>query len=292
MSDTDLEIDNETAVLNEAAAEAEADKVAVAAPPEPAPEPAAPEPAAPDPVLAALAEQAAATRALAEQVAAAQRQPEPAAAEVPARDFAAELAALRSAYDADDSTMTLADYEAQADAIKEARNSLQTQAAINAALAAQEEARKRQAEELADAQWQASYARFSADPGNAAMLADPIKRAGFEAALQLEYQATPGASYDDMLVAARARLTGVPAVDTSKTLRDAAFARQTATPDPAPTLRDIPSAGVQDGSAGAALDALNISDLEDALARMPDADRERFLAEAPGGLRDNPRATS
>lgn len=291
MSDIDdTVIDNESAVLAEAAAEVEAAKVAAAAP-EPAADPAPdPEPAAPDPVLVALAEQAAATRALAEQVAA-QRQPEPAPVQEVVRDFAAEKAALRAAFDDTDSEMTSGEYEAQREAIDAEQRRIETAKAVADALAAEAAARTRQSEELAEAQWQAAFARFSADPGNAALLADPVRRAGFEAALGIEYQATPGLGWDDMLVAARTRLTGVaPAVADTK-LRDAEFARQTATPDPAPTLRDIPSAGQQDGSAGAALDGLPISDLEDAIARMSPSEVERYLAEAPGGLRENPRYT-
>ena len=141
-----------------------------------------------------------------------------------------------------------------------------------------------------DAKWEAAKATFFSDPGNAALVDGRIKTAGFLAALE-EAAAEGITDYSQILTKAREKVTGVPAVDTDKALREAAFNRTKEANAVAPsTLRDVPNTSNPGDNPGAALDNLDISTLEDALAKMSDADRDRFLAGAPGGLQDNPRA--
>lgn len=279
-------IDADTA---ERLAAEEAKRAAEAPPPVAEPEP------TPDPIAEALAANAAETRALRERLEAqeAQRIADAEAAAAanapPPRDFAAERAALEKRFDEDDD-FTLADRlaaereiaaaEAKAEA---AREFAETEAARKAeTLAAQNAAE--------DAKWDAAKATFFADPGNAALVEGRIKTAGFMAAL--EEAAQEGITdYTQLLAKAREKVTGVPAVDTDKLVRDANFQRSKDANAVAPnTLRDVPNTSNPGDNPGASLDNLDISSLEDVLAKMSEADRDRYLANAPGGLQDNPRA--
>lgn len=273
----------------EAQAAEEAKRAAEVPPPTPEPEP------APDPIAEALAANAAETRALRERLEAqeAQRIADAEAAAAanapPPRDFEAERTALAKRFDEDDdftlddrlaAEREIASAEAKQAAAKEF-------AEAQAAQRAQAEAAQAAAE---DAKWEAAKARFFADPGNAALVDGRIKTAGFLAALE-EAAAEGVTDYDQVLVKAREKVTGVPAVDTDKAVREAAFNRTKEANAVAPnTLRDVPNTSNPGDSPGASLDNLDISDLEDKLAAMTDADRERYLASAPGGLQDNPRA--
>lgn len=301
-TDTTLDLTEAEAAAIEAGKADDAAVVAAAAAPAAAPEP-EPEPAAPDPVAAAIAENTAATRALAEQVAA-QRQPEPvpeAAPEAP-RDYEAELAAaeaaLKEAEDKyDEGDMDKAEYDkAKAEFRATERTLIRDQARADAAAEAKRVADElaaataKAAEERAEADWKAAQDRFFADPGNAKLAESNIKKAAFRAAVQEAFDEGKGTlSFDEVLVKAREKITGIPAVDAQKKVRDAAFERNRDAATPAQTLRDVPAADNPDTAPGAALDNLDISALEDALFKMSDADRARYLADAPGGLRDNPR---
>lgn len=295
-TDIDTTIDNEAAVIAEAAAEATAAKEAAAAPvvetPEPVVEPVVAA-ATPDPVAAAIAENAAATRALAEQLTARQ-QPEatPAVVTEAPRDFAAELAAAKQAYE--DGDLTQDAYDAKRDEVIEARLEAKVEAKL-AARAEQDAAdRAKQTEQQAEEAWKTAQGKFFTDPGNAALVEGNIKKAAFGAAVQeafTEFGNTK--SYDELLVIAREKITGVVAIDPNKAIKDAEAKRALdARTTPAQTLREVPNSGDNDGAPGSSLDNLPISDLEDAMFRMSDAERARYLADAPGGLRDNPRATS
>lgn len=306
--DTDVVIDNEAAVIAEAAAEAAAANEVVAAPAAVADDPPAPVvEAAPDPIAAAIAENAAATRALAEKLTAQPAPtPEPAVvAEVP-RDFDAELSAAETALAEVERKYEEGEDGIDAAALAAARASFRTtergiireQARADAAAEAQRIAAQHSqqvqddAKASDEAKWKAASDAFQADPGNAKLLADEIQRGAFQAAINVVARDNPGIAYPELLVKAREKVTGVASVDPGKAIKDAEFARtqetRTATPT---TLRDVPNAGETDNAPGSALDNLGISELEDALFRMSDADRNRYLADAPGGLRDNPRYT-
>ena len=253
-----------------------------------------PEPT-PDPIAEALAANAAETRALRERLEAqeAARAAEAAAlaaANAPApRDFEAELAAIAERFENDD------DFTVE-DRLKAEREIVKAQAKAEAAeemaatLAQQQAEAAKAASDAEDAKWAAAQAKFFADPGNAALVDGRIKTAGFVAAVE-EAAAEGIADYEQILIKAREKITGTPAVDTDKALREAAFNRTKEANAVAPsTLRDVPNTSNPGDNPGAALDNLDISTLEDALAKMSDADRDRFLAGAPGGLQDNPRA--
>jgi hypothetical protein len=293
---TDTTLDNESAVIAEAAAEATAAKAAAAAPvveaaPEVTPEPVVE--AKPDPVAAAIAENAAATRALAEKLAERQ-QPEATTTvvtETP-RDYAAELAAAKQAYE--DGDLTQDAYDAQRDDIIEARLEAKVEAKLTAQREADAAERAKQTEQQAEQAWQAAQGKFFADPGNAKLVEGNIAKAGFGAAVQEAFAEHGNTkSYDELLVIAREKITGVAAIDPNKAIKDAEAKRQLeARTTPAQTLREVPNSGDNDSTPGSALDNLGISELEDALFQMSSAERARYLADAPGGLRDNPRQTS
>lgn len=291
---TDL-IADEQAIVDAAKAEDQAAKDAQAAADAPvvADEP-APEPQ-PDPVAEALAANAAEMRALREQIAAQEAarvaaEEAAAAANAPApRDYDAELAALTKKYE-DDDDFTLEELRAAERAI--VRDQAKAEAAAElAALTEQQQSELAAAQEAAEnARWESAKTTFFNDPGNAALIADPIKAAGFNAALSMAAQEGI-ADYTEMLTKAREKVTGVPAVDTAAKLREAAFNRDKDANAVAPTtLRDVPNTSNPGDNPGASLDNLDISTLEDKLAQMSDADRDRYLAGAPGGLQDNPRA--
>lgn len=263
--------------------------------PEPEPEPEA-QPSAADEAAAKLAEAAsklatvADTLTTAQQQAAAQAQQAQAAAaeEAAARDFEKELAELDQQFE--DGDLTQAEYQrrqraiiteqARAAALEDLRREREREAA---------EAAKR-VEQAAQEQWARATERFFSDPGNAKLVEDPIRQAAFSAAVNLVFAEHNGQiGYDEVLVKARERITGVPAVDAQKAIREAAFQRQQQAGEPPVTLRDVPGAANPDTDPGASLDNLPIDQLEDALARMNEADRQKYLAGAPGGLRDNPR---
>jgi len=272
-----------------------ADEAASAQPAaDPAPEPAAA--AAPiDDASARLVEAASRMAAAADAIAA--RAAEPAAPAAPAtpepqpRDFNAELAALDQRFDDGDID--------EAERRSEERRILREQAQADARAEverANAEARQRaeaQAAQDAEAAWDSAQTAFFADAGNAALVADPIKAAAFKAAVDVVFAEKQGAiTYPDLLVEARTRVTGVAPVAKDNAVRNATHERLAAQDPGARSLRDIPAAGSNDSAPGASLDHLPIDQLEDTLARMSDADRAAYLANAPGGLADNPRALS
>lgn len=292
-SSIDLSVEEQAAIDEQAREATEAAQAAAnpEPPADPEPAPAAPEPATPDPVLAALAENTAATRALAEATAAARAEPAaPAAPAEPApvpRDFDAEFAALQQKFDDGDMDagehatalrkLTLDEAEARTAAqIAKA----QADAAEAARLASEKTAADAKA--AADAAFNAAQTAFFADPGNAALIDNNIKRAGFQAAVQEAFAEDPAAGPEAWLVKAREKITGIAAVDTTAAINKAKFERQQQVGQPAVTLREVPNAGNPGSEPGAALDNLPIDQLEDALAAMPEADRNKYLAGAPG----------
>jgi hypothetical protein len=285
ITDPDL-TPNEQAAIDEGNAD-DAAAIAAAANPEPAavvPDP-EPEPAKPTAAELAADKMAAAADKIANAADAlatrnAEPAPEPAAAP-PARDFDAERLAAKQAYE--DGDLTQDEYDAKRDEIAEAKIEAKMEGKLAAAREQDAIDRAKQTEQQAEAAWQAAQTKFFADPGNAALVADPIKAAGFGAAVQVAFaEHGTTVSYDELLVKAREKLTGVPAVDTAQKIKEATFDRQSSAPDAPTTLRDVPNAGNPGSDPGASLDNLPIDTLEDAIARMSPADRDRYLASAPG----------
>lgn len=296
--DPDLTAAESAAIDEGNAADAAATAAAAAASlPVQSPEPAATviEPSAAETAAAQMSAAASQIAAAAERIATAQA---PAASATAAAevvvpvDYEAQLTALETKFD--DGDLTQAEYRAEERRILRA----QTEALVadrvkheqQQAIAAQQQ----QNEATANAAWDSAQSKFFLDPGNASLIADPIKQAGFKAAIDVVFAEAKGQiTYDDLLVKARERLTGVAAVDPAEAIRLAEFKRQQEAGGIAPqTLRDAPNAGNSDDAPGASLDNLDISSLEDKMFLMSDADRARYLADAPGGYRDNPRATS
>lgn len=279
-------IDADTA---ERLAAEEAKRAAEAPPPVAEPEP------TPDPIAEALAANAAETRALRERLEAqeAQRIADAEAAAAanapPPRDFEAERAALAKRFD-EDGDFTIAERLEAEREIARAEAKVEA-AAEHAKTTAEQQAQAAAAQQAAeDAKWDAAKAKFFADPGNAALVDGRIKTAGFTAALE-EAAAEGITDYDQLLTKAREKVTGIPAVDEAAKLREANFQRSKDANAVAPnTLRDVPNTSNPGDNPGASLDNLDISSLEDTLAKMSEADRDRYLANAPGGLQDNPRA--
>lgn len=231
----------------------------------------------------AAAEAAAAeARAAADAAQAAAQAQQGQQAQQQARDFDAELAELERQYDEGDIN--------QAQFRERERELVREQARLEVAREA-ESRQQQDAEATAAQQWEAAQRQFFTDPGNAALVEGPIKLAAFEAAVkEAVNHVQAGATYADVLTKARELVTGVPAVDAEAAARSAAAQRRISEPGAQPTLRDVPNAAATGDVPGASLDHLDIDALEDRLARMSDADREAYLAGAPGGLRDNARA--
>lgn len=294
LADPDLTADEQTIIAADKAEDlAAAEALAAANAPPPVADVVA-DPA-PDPVAEALAANAAETRALRERIEAdaAARAAEAAALAAanapPPRDYDAELTAIAKKFE-DDDDFTVEDRLAAERAIVRAQAKAEAEAELATKLAEQSEQAAAAQASAEDAKWAAAQAKFFADPGNAALVDGRIKTAGFVAAIE-EAAAEGITDYDQILIKAREKITGTPAVDTDKALREAAFNRTKEANAVAPsTLRDVPNTSNPGDNPGAALDNLDISNLEDALAKMSDADRDRFLAGAPGGLQDNPRA--
>lgn len=156
----------------------------------------------------------------------------------------------------------------------------------------QEEAARRQTAAVADqeAQWNTAYSAFEKDPGNAVILQDATRARAFNAELQAIGEANPSMSYADMLVLTRNNVLKAFSIQQSTAQRDAdAIAaeqrRREREAGRVPTdLNGLPNAG-QDviiGGKYAHLDGLDIDALENAIARMSEADQRAFLLDAPG----------
>ena len=275
----------DTASRDAAATQQAADDAAVAE----AAKVAEPEPQA-DPVATAIAENTAATRALAEQIAAGREQPAAAAVEEQApqpRDYDAELRALEDKYDNGD--IDQAEFRRQERELLPAHTRDEPLAAVPQQQEDYDEAARKMHEAAQEAAWNEANTRFFADPGNAALIADNVKKAGFQAAVNDAFAESKGKlSFDEVLVKARERITGVPSVDPQAAIKNANFNRQDKT-EPAATLRDVPSAANNADSPAATLDSMSVADLEDALMRMSPEAAAKYYASAPGGLNDNAR---
>ena len=106
---------------------------------------------------------------------------------------------------------------------------------------------------------------------------------GFIVAAPVELSADENKDKDKVKTYAEAKKAA--AIEAERKKRDAASGKPPTTLDRAPQAGTATPSGVD-----AQLDNLPISDLEDTLARMPADKLDQYLASAPGGLRDNPRA--
>lgn len=290
--------DGERAEVNADAAGTTAATEAAPATPESdaEPEPATPE--TPDAALVgakALTDAAGAVSKAAEALAAASttRAPETTAAQPAAeRDFDAERKALKAQYDKGEIDEDR--YESERERLLEERADARAAKTINDRLAA---ARQEQQQE----DWSRTVNAFRRDPGNAKLYDDPVRQSTFTAQVHVVAAENPTGTYTEWLAGARDRTLAAfgllnatdpdaeakkaAAIEAERKKRDAASGKPPTTLDRAPQAGTATPSGVD-----AQLDNLPISDLEDTLARMPADKLEQYLATAPGGLRDNPRA--
>ena len=209
------------------------------------------------------------------------------------RDWDAERAALKAKFDAGELDEDA--YDAARERLLEDRADARIDEQVNARLAQAEKA-------ASQASWDRTVSAFRADPQNGKVFEDAARQNTFAALVQVAASENPTGSYVDWLNAARDRTLAAfnivsaeaPIADPTKAAAEIAKAtqqRSDAAGKPSRTVDAAPAAGaaVQTGP-DASLDALGISDLEDALARLPADKVDQYLAGAPGGLRDNPRA--
>lgn len=279
----------ERAELTAAEAEASAPPAPSAAPPPP-PEDEPIKPDATAEALQSLAQQqartadvlaAVANKVLPEQQTQQQEQPPEASTEP---DWDAERREIKEKYERGD--LDDDQFEAAREALFERKSEWR---ATETAKALLEQQRKQEE----DAAWDRSLNTFLTDE-NRKFLADVAATAVFNTYLSQVAQNSPGGSYDAMLAEAmrltRARFGAPQATDPKAAIQNAVDQRR-ATSAP-PDLSRAPQAGVSsiEGDKFRSLDELDIDSLEDRISRMPDAELDEFLATAPGGLLDNPRA--
>jgi len=148
----------------------------------------------------------------------------------------------------------------------------------------------RQARTAAAATSDFNAAALAWEKQNAAFMSNPIRRDAMQRAIIAIDTAKPGLSAADLLKEAEAVAfeafnytpTGAAAAD--KAVADATRARATDPTKVPTTVRDAPAAaGIDPGrSSFASLDEMGISDLEDAVARLPRDKVDAFLRDAPG----------
>lgn len=286
----------ERAELDAEAAEATAPKQPEQAAAEPEIEPEPEKPDATAEALQSLAQQqartadvlaAVANKVLPEQQPAAQQEPEP-TKEPDWEAMRAELKAKHKNGDLED------------DAYEDAREALIEQRAEWRATAAAEARIAQQRKQDSDSAWDRSLNAFLGRAENSSFLADSATTAVFNTYLSQVFGQNPGASYDALLSEAM-KLTqerfGVATKGQSQQAKDAiekeVQKRRAEAGKVPPDLSRAPQAGTvatDRGDKYQSLDDLDIDSLEDRLARMPDAEVDDYLATAPGGLLDNPRA--
>lgn len=285
----DVDDDNLTEAERQALADTEPDPE-----PDPAPQAAAdadpdPAPAAPDPadrIGAAADKLSAAAERLASRVEPdPEPEPDPAPAD-PARDFEAELKALKEEYE--EGRLDMDEYLGKRDDIRDERSDARLEARLAAEREQQTAEQARLSQEATQQRWKDATTEFFADPTNAALVDNPIKTGAFQAAIQEAGKQVPQGDFNAVLAKARELVGGAPVSDVDVKLRDAKHQRIKGEPEPAPTLRDVPNAASHE-TPGAMLDGMEISDLEDKVMQMTPEARDRWLATAPGGLGDNPR---
>lgn len=143
--------------------------------------------------------------------------------------------------------------------------------------------------------WTQAVGRFEAVAENAKFLESPARKAAFKEMMNVLVSENPTQTYDEILAGALKRtqaefgITPASEVDKDKLIKEQEAARKKAAGKGGAGLDEIPSAG-RDSMADSpfkALDALDVDDLENTLARMKEPDRIKFLSEVPGGINDN-----
>lgn len=211
------------------------------------------------------------------------------------RDFDAEKRSLREQLDKGE--IDGDEYDLRREKILEDQADFRAEQKINARLAAEREANSQ-------ANWERDVKRFRNDPSNSKLYDSPIRNAAFNAAVHSVAKEMPQGSNNEWLREARNRVYadyGFPiegaaeAAKKEKTeiQKDQQARDKKAGDRPNPSVTDVPAAGVDvpndtpDWMRN--LDNMDISDQEDALARLPADKVAAYLEQAPGGLKDNPR---
>lgn len=214
--------------------------------------------------------------------------PAPLFAEAPVatRDFAKDAADLRAKFDAGE--VTTEEFVEQSHAITIEQAKFEAQNAIYQAEQKRVADTQAAAKAAADEAWNTAALQF--ETAHADFLKNPLHRNDVETAIRLIDKQTGGTLSPEKLLeeafkaAYQGRQMEYPKPGATA-LRDAVASRA---PDPRglPTnLGSAPSAGGEDlrgNETFAALDRLDADQLEDALARLPYAQREAYLADAPG----------
>jgi hypothetical protein len=275
----DPQSEPEDAAAAPASAPAAGEADATAAASAPAAEGADPAAAAAEPVAAAAPAPAAATPT-----------PAPARPEPP-KDFQAELDNLQKQYD--DGDIDGAEFQTKQ------RDLLREEARFEARLALHDE-RVQDAARDAETAW--NKAAVSWEKANSDFMANPLRADAMQRALALIDQQQPGMAPAKLFETAQkiafeaynweakadpAPDAGAPdgqaAIDAALKAREGKLVPQTL--GTAPAAAQIETRG---NAAFSELDSRNISDLEDALARMTPAQQEAYLRDAPGANTNDP----
>ena len=196
-----------------------------------------------------------------------------------ARDYNAELNTLRQRYE--DGELEQAEYLDLRDEVRDAR--LRDQIRQEQVQSEQERAQER---------WAQAYTTFASDEANQRLMTGVLKPGFDQLALQ---NIQSGMDYEAALAAARDTifdqlgLAKPGAKERADKVADA-VAQRAPKERPGPTLRDAPAADRDRGTnPNDDWDSLPIEELEKRLATASPERIEAYLADAPGGLRDNPK---
>jgi hypothetical protein len=263
---------------------------APAAAPAPAPAAATPSPAVVDPNAAAAVVDAAASPAASPAAAPAPAAPDPTAAvaqaasqalistpPAPPKDFDTEYASLQQRYDAGE--VDAVAYQKELRALTREESSWTTKLEIW---------QHNQTSVVERAKNDFNTMALDWEARNQSFMANPLRATAMQQAIAAVDAQTPGLAPNDLL--SRAEKIAFEAYDwKGSTDGNAAVAAavQARTPSPTPaTLAAAPAAGPIDppqaNTQFAGLDALDINQLENALAAMPAAQREAYLRSSPG----------
>lgn len=210
----------------------------------------------------------------------------------PPRDFDAEKNALRERREKGE--IDEAEYEKLNEDLTEAK----LEAKFTRRL---EETSRAQLEQRAQENWERDVRDFGAKAENRSLFENPAQRLVFDAMLKEAGKALTGAdaTHQKWLEYAKEKTFEAFNIKPSGTDPKAAIAAAQAARDkkagdrPGQTLDNAPSAGAEVDTDTPdwmrALDALPISDHEDAMARLPPDKLAQYLESAPGGLKDHPR---
>jgi hypothetical protein len=247
-----------------------------------------------DPGIAALAAVADKLSKVGDQLAEAAK-PKAVVEEVKTRDFDAEKRDLKA---------LLEKGEIDEDAYEERREKILEEAADARAERRINERLEADAKQRAEQSWENDVKRFAKDPDSAKLYDDEVRNAAFNRLVHIVARENPHGTNEQWLTEARKRTYDTFGIGKAAAPLDAAAKKKleeeqrkrdaAAGKKPNPSIADAPAAGGDAGSdipdAHARLDKLPVSDLEDLLARMPEDKVNDYLSQAPGGLKDNPKA--